>query len=220
MLAGAGITEIRKQIAAPARSRGDASSRISATSCSRRGPQSGTNGRNGDRGRRAAVGGLDPGRDRLRSLHESDLTQAVAAPSCGGDLGEHRRERWSDRRRTLASLAATIFRASCAGSAARMATPALETPSGRRAPTSIDEHLNRIRADPAIDTQRVVAGSHGQKQGVADLGGRPRQTACSAATSSGERRGARERQLRHLVADRVAAGLLPCRSTMPSSIST
>ncbi|MGX1218082.1 hypothetical protein AB7M42_008347 [Bradyrhizobium diazoefficiens] len=104
-------------------------------------------------------------------------------------------------------MAATIFRASCArhrgedgdagaGDAERPARADLDR-----------QHLDRIDADPAIDAQRVVAGPHRQEQRVADLGGgAPQRRICRDQQPRRPR--PCQRQFRHLVADRVAAGAI------------
>ncbi|MFK4537255.1 hypothetical protein ABIA00_005438 [Bradyrhizobium ottawaense] len=88
-----------------------------------------------------------------------------------------------------------------------MATPALETPSGAARADLDRQHLDRIDSDPAIDAQRVVAGAHRQEHRVADFGGSTLQRWIGGDQQPRRPRPC-QRQLRHLVADRVAAGPL------------
>ncbi|MGY4347924.1 hypothetical protein ACVWXM_004391 [Bradyrhizobium sp. GM7.3] len=82
----------------------------------------------------------------------------------------------------------------CAGDAERSARADLDR-----------QHLDRIDANPAINAQRVVAGPHRQEQRVADLGrGALQRRICRDQQPRRPR--PCERELRHLVADRVAAG--------------
>ena len=133
-----------------------------------------SDGRERNRSRRLAVRRPDPGRKRLRSLHQADITQIVAAAARKLDLAEHGRRIGSVGAKScfvgehdLARLRrrhGSQYRHPCAADAQR-------TPH-----TDLDrQYLDRIAADATRHAQGVEPGAHRQKQRIAELRRRRRE---------------------------------------------
>ncbi len=161
--------------------------------------------RDGDGRGGFAVRAPDPGRERLRSLHQSDIAQLIAAAPRRLNFTEHRRHAGAISPKPYLigrddfSRVRRRQRGEDGDAGAADAERASRTDFDR-------QHLDRIGADPARDAERIEPGPHCQKQGIPELRGDPRQIGLGGDQQRRARL-SRQCQFGHLPADDVTPAL-------------